>query len=74
MGYLPLLMSARGRIDVGRIAESTGSFQLEDLLLVWRLAIAYIIVKPQGVIKDIFHIPLARLFLGAAKVFQPQTV
>ncbi|MCX6743070.1 MAG: hypothetical protein NT116_02420 [Candidatus Parcubacteria bacterium] len=44
-------------------------FEPEGLLLVWSLVIDLFLTKPQGVIKDIFHVPLARLFLGAAEVF-----
>jgi hypothetical protein len=55
-------------------AISSAKFETKDPLLVWWLVNSYILVKPQEVIKEIFHIPLARLFLGAAKAYKPLTV
>ncbi len=49
-------------------------FKHEEFLLVWRSAIHYLLIKPEEMIKEIFHVPLFRLFFGAAKVFQPLTV
>lgn len=47
----------------------TAKYELEEVFLVWRLAIYFLLIKPEEIVKEIFHVPLTRLFSGAAKVF-----